>query len=60
MSNYSSRRDFIKTLLLGFGALSVPVAFSGCDDDNDDTPAVVADFLHGVASGDPLHNSVIL
>ncbi|MGN2484538.1 alkaline phosphatase D family protein [Acinetobacter calcoaceticus] len=56
-----SRRELIQKSLFGFGALSLPVAFTGCNDGSDDESAEVqADFLHGVASGDPLQDKVIL
>ena len=43
------------------GALSLPVAFTGCNDGSDDeSTEIQADFLHGVASGDPLQDKVIL
>ncbi|EOZ2267458.1 hypothetical protein ACQQN1_003380, partial [Acinetobacter baumannii] len=55
MSEKISRRELIQKSLLGFGALSIPVAFTGCNDGSDDeSPEIQADFLHGVASGDPL------
>ncbi len=39
----------------------MPVAFTGCNDGSEDeSPQVQADFLHGVASGDPLQDKVIL
>jgi len=61
MSEKISRRELIQKSLFGFGALSLPVAFTGCNDgsDNESTEAQ-ADFLHGVASGDPLQDKVIL
>ena len=61
MSEKISRRELIQKSLFGFGALSSPVAFTGCNDgsDNESTEAQ-ADFLHGVASGDPLQDKVIL
>lgn len=56
-----SRRELIQKSLFGFGALSLPVAFTGCNDGSDDeSTEAQADFLHGVASGDPLQNKVIL
>jgi alkaline phosphatase D len=61
MSEKISRRELIQKSLFGFGALSLPVAFTGCNDGSDDESAEVqADFLHGVASGDPLQDKVIL
>ncbi|MGB8808952.1 MAG: alkaline phosphatase D family protein [Acinetobacter calcoaceticus] len=61
MSEKISRRELIQKSLFGFGALSLPVAFTGCNDGSDDESAEAqADFLHGVASGDPLQDKVIL
>jgi alkaline phosphatase D len=41
--------------------LSLPVAFTGCNDGSDDESSEAqVDFLHGVASGDPLQDRVIL
>jgi len=61
MSEKISRRELIQKSLFGFGALSLPVAFSGCNDGSDDESSEAqADFLHGVASGDPLQDKVIL
>ena len=61
-----SRRSFLKSAAAGAGAAAVPVAITGCggDDDNDslsvsDSKLVVA-FGHGVASGDPLQDRVII
>lgn len=56
-----SRRELIQKSLFGFGALSLPVAFTGCNDGSDEEGSETqADFLHGVASGDPLQDRVIL
>lgn len=57
-----SRRQLIQKTLAGFGALSVPVAFTGCGgaDDIDSATSLNIQFLHGVASGDPLKDRVIL
>ncbi|EOQ64636.1 hypothetical protein F935_00283 [Acinetobacter calcoaceticus ANC 3811] len=61
MSEKISRRELIQKSLFGFGALSLPVAFTGCNDGSDDeNTEAQADFLHGVASGDPLQDKVIL
>lgn len=61
MSEKISRRELIQKSLFSFGALSLPVAFTGCNDGSDDESAEAqADFLHGVASGDPLQDKVIL
>ncbi|MFW2115596.1 alkaline phosphatase D family protein [Acinetobacter geminorum] len=61
MSEKISRRELIQKSLFGFGALSLPVAFTGCNDGSDEENSETqADFLHGVASGDPLQDRVIL
>ncbi len=62
MSEKISRRELIQKSLFGFGALSLPVAFTGCNDGSDEEEGseIQADFLHGVASGDPLQDKVIL
>ncbi|MBL4799037.1 MAG: alkaline phosphatase D family protein [Oleispira sp.] len=62
-----SRRSFIKSAAVGASAVAVPMALTGCggDDDKDesisaaDSKLVVA-FGHGVASGDPLSDRVII
>ena len=62
MSNSISRRALIQRSLAGFGALSLPVGLTACGDDNDSSikPTTKATFKHGVASGDPLKDRVIL
>lgn len=62
MSKNISRRELIQKSLAGFGALSVPVVLTACGGDSKDevVPSVKADFKHGVASGDPLQDRVIL
>ena len=57
-----TRRELIQKSLAGFGALSLPVALTACGDDNENTVenALKVQFLHGVASGDPLHDRIIL
>lgn len=61
MSEKISRRELIQKSLFGFGALSLPVAFTGCNDGSDEEISEAqAGFLHGVASGDPLQDKVIL
>ena len=61
-----TRRSFIKSAAAGASAVAVPMALTGCggDDDKDslsleDSKLVVA-FGHGVASGDPLADKVII
>jgi alkaline phosphatase D len=36
MTEKISRRELIQKSLFGFGALSLPVAFTGCNDGSDD------------------------
>ena len=62
MSFKISRRELIQKSLAGFGALSLPVGLTACGGDSKDTsvPMVQAEFKHGVASGDPLKDKVIL
>lgn len=63
MSLKISRRELLQKSLAGFGALSLPISLTACGGDSDDgmqSDSVKADFLHGVASGDPLKDKVIL
>lgn len=54
------RRNFIRHAILGSGALASGL-LSGCsDDDNNETATTAATFTHGVASGDPLADRVML
>ncbi|WP_106478935.1 alkaline phosphatase D family protein [Phytohalomonas tamaricis] len=59
-----TRREFLKVSALTAGALSVSFGLTGCSDsdDNDtkDGNTLAVKFQHGVASGDPLSDSVIL
>lgn len=58
-----SRRDFLKMSALTLGAVTISTGLVGCnttDDNNDDDTAVSTTFTHGVASGDPLHDAVML
>ncbi|MCH7390335.1 alkaline phosphatase D family protein [Acinetobacter dispersus] len=56
-----SRRELIQKSLFGFGALSLSAGFTGCNDSSDqETAALQVNFEHGVASGDPLQDRVIL
>ena len=57
-----SRRDFIKSTLAGVSVASVSLSLAGCSDNNS-SPSYndfAVAFNHGVASGDPLTDSVIL
>ncbi|WP_100637965.1 alkaline phosphatase D family protein [Marinobacter salexigens] len=53
-----TRRDFLKASAMGMGAVVVSTGLAGCVFDSDDKRAT--DFTHGVASGDPLANGVVL
>lgn len=56
-----SRRELIQKSLFGFGALSLSTGFTGCNDSSDqETTTLQVNFEHGVASGDPLQDRVIL
>ncbi len=56
-----SRRELIQKSLFGFGALSLTAGLTGCNDSSDqETATLQVNFEHGVASGDPLQDRVIL
>lgn len=56
-----SRRELIQKSLFGFGALSLSAGFTGCNDSSEqETARLQVNFEHGVASGDPLQDRVIL
>lgn len=57
MTQSTSRRNFLRHLSLGTVAVSSTVSLSSCGSDGPD--AAVA-FAHGVASGDPLSDRVVL
>ena len=54
-----SRRSFLKTAAASAGAVSTPAILTACGSD-DDKDSVVFAFGHGVASGDPLSDRVII
>ncbi|MDX2221055.1 MAG: alkaline phosphatase D family protein [Burkholderiales bacterium] len=58
MSTSPSRRKFLSTVAAGTAAIAAGAGLSGCSDDVQ--PSNSVKFLHGVASGDPLANAVIL
>lgn len=63
MSLKMSRRELLQKSLASFGALSLPISLTACGGDSDDgmqSDSVKVDFLHGVASGDPLKDKIIL
>ncbi|MBY5979696.1 alkaline phosphatase D family protein [Ferrimonas balearica] len=56
-----SRRHFLKASALGTGSAVLSMGLAGCsDDDNDEVAQASVSFLHGVASGDPTTNALIL
>ncbi|KXZ72741.1 alkaline phosphatase D family protein [Acinetobacter venetianus] len=56
-----SRRALIQNSLFGFGALSLSVGITGCNDSSDkESSTLQVNFEHGVASGDPLQDRIIL
>ena len=62
MKSKISRREMIQKALAGFGAAGLPVGLTACgsDDDQNGPPVAKVQFLHGVASGDPQQNRVII
>ncbi|MGI2259017.1 alkaline phosphatase D family protein [Shewanella sp. GXUN23E] len=59
MKGTVSRRDFLAMSARGIGAAVVSYGLWGCGSSEKEA-SVAASFLHGVASGDPLHDAVIL
>ncbi len=62
MTKKMNRRELIQKTLAGFGALSLPISLTACGDDADSNtqPTTQVQFLHGVASGDPLQTQIII
>ncbi len=58
MKNLINRREFLKISALSASTLFISTAFSGCG--NSSEPSERVEFLHGVASGDPLSDRVII
>jgi len=59
MKRTVTRRDFLAISAKGIGAAVISYGLMGCSDSDDDN-SVPAQFLHGVASGDPAQDAVIL
>ena len=59
MKSKISRREMIQKTLAGFGAAGLPIGLTACGSDDDQNGAKVQ-FLHGVASGDPQQDRVII
>lgn len=56
-----TRRDFLRYSAYGAATLVVSQGLAGCSgDDDENTPNIDVSFTHGVASGDPLSDRVIL
>ncbi|ARU59041.1 phosphodiesterase/alkaline phosphatase D [Oleiphilus messinensis] len=55
-----TRRHFIKLSALGLGAAIVSSGLQGCSDDDDPITTRKVAFNHGIASGDPLNDRVII
>lgn len=58
MKRTVTRRDFLAMSAKGIGAAVISYGLMGCSDSDDNS--VPAQFLHGVASGDPAQDAVIL
>ena len=56
--NNISRREFLIMSAKGFGAAVISYGLMGCSGNDDD--GIPASFEHGIASGDPLADAVIL
>lgn len=62
MKNKITRREMLQKTLAGISAVGLPIGLTACGrDDTESAPsAVKVQFLHGVASGDPLQDRVII
>lgn len=58
MNRTVTRRDFLAMSAKGVGVAVISYGLMGCSDNDDN--AIPAQFFHGVASGDPAHDAVIL
>lgn len=63
--SYITRRNLLKYSALGLGSIVVSTGLTGCDDDDNSQPEpqpapIPMSFTHGIASGDPLTDSVII
>lgn len=59
MKRTVTRRDFLAISAKGIGAAVISYGLMGCSNSDDDN-SVPAQFLHGIASGDPIQDAVIL
>ena len=55
-----TRRTFLKASAAGFGVAVLSLGLTGCRFDDEDDNFIDVSFNHGVASGDPLADSLIL
>jgi alkaline phosphatase D len=53
-----SRREFLRISAMSLGAVAVSKGLSGCSSSSDSAPVVLFD--HGVASGDPMQDRVLI
>ncbi|RKG29214.1 alkaline phosphatase, partial [Acinetobacter tianfuensis] len=62
MKKLLNRRQLIQCAFASAGAFTLPITLTACggSDDQNETAAADLQFLHGVASGDPLQDKVIL
>lgn len=58
MNRTVTRRDFLAMSAKGVGVAVISYGLMGCSD-SDDVQSVPAQFLHGIASGDPASDAVI-
>ena len=56
----SSRRNFLKTSAASIFTVAVSSAITGCAQTLTNKPLSAIEFKHGVASGDPLNNALII
>ena len=57
-----TRRDFLLASAASIGSIVISTSLSGCSSDNDNPEPLPYDvaFLHGVASGDPTTDALLL
>ena len=58
--SFSTRREFLKISALSACALMISTGLSGCGSDDVTNEDVSVSFLHGIASGDPLSDKIII
>ena len=60
MKNLINRREFLKVSALGVSTLFISSALTGCGGSDATSDYIQVGFDHGVASGDPLNDKVII